>query len=127
MDQQTIARHCLVVDDSRVIRRIARSVIEKAGLRVSEATNGMEALIACRSELPDCIVLDWNMPVMNGIDFLGALREEFGPDKPTVILCTTESEIDFIVRALDSGAQEYVMKPFDDEILLGKFAQLGLL
>ncbi len=127
MNQQTMTRHCLVVDDSRVIRRIARSIVESAGLRVSEATNGQEALIACRKEMPDCVVLDWNMPVMNGIDFLDALRAEFGPDNPIVILCTTESEIDFIVRALESGAQEYVMKPFDDEILLGKFSQLGLI
>ena len=101
--------------------------MEKAGLHVSEATNGLEALTACRRDMPDCVVLDWNMPVMSGIEFLETLRAEFGPGKPTVILCTTESEIDFIVRALESGAQEYVMKPFDEEILLGKFAQLGLL
>ncbi len=121
------ALNCLVVDDSRVIRRITRTALEKAGLRVSEAENGLEALKACREHLPDCIVLDWNMPVMNGIEFLKSLRAEFGPDDPAVILCTTESEIDFIVRALENGAQEYVMKPFDEGILLGKFAQLGLI
>lgn len=120
------ATHCLVVDDSRVIRRVARQTLEKSGLEVSEATNGLEALTACRSALPDCVLLDWNMPVMNGIEFLTALRTEFGPDRPQVILCTTESEIDFIRRALEAGAQEYVMKPFDEHILIGKLQQLGL-
>ena len=122
----TETAHCLVVDDSRVIRRVARQTLEKAGLLVSEATNGLEALTACRSGLPDCVLLDWNMPVMNGIEFLTALRGEFGPARPPVILCTTESELDSIVRALDAGAQEYVMKPFDEPILLGKLHQLGL-
>ncbi len=127
MMQNATVLHCLVVDDSRTIRRITRSTLEKVGVLVSEATNGLEALHACRDRMPDCIVLDWNMPVMNGIQFLDALRSEFGPDRPTVILCTTENDIDFIVRALESGAQEYVMKPFNDDILLGKFSQLGLL
>ena len=73
------------------------------------------------------VLLDWNMPVMTGIDFLRALRAEFGPDKPEVIFCTTESELGRIMEALDNGAQEYVMKPFDEEILLGKLGKLGLL
>ena len=77
--------------------------------------------------MPDCVLLDWNMPVMNGIEFLRALRREFGADKPTVVFCTTESEMSFIEEAITSGAQEYIMKPFDEEILMGKFAQVGML
>ena len=126
MTDQNAPRRCLVVDDSRVIRKVARRALEKAGLEVSEATNGLEALSACRDGLPDCVLLDWNMPVMNGIEFLTALRAEFGPQRPAVILCTTESELDFIMRAIEAGAQEYIMKPFDDEILVGKLSQLGL-
>ncbi len=117
----------LVVDDSRVVRKYARRVLEGAGVEVGEAENGQVALDACRARLPHFIILDWNMPVMTGIDFLRALRAEFGPDKPEVIFCTTESELGRIMEALDNGAQEYVMKPFDEEILLGKLGQLGLL
>ena len=92
---------------------------------MTEAADGKIALAACRTALPDCVLLDWNMPVMNGIEFLTALRAEFGPDKPIVVLCTTETEMENIAQAIASGAQEYIMKPFDAEILLGKLAQAG--
>ncbi len=121
------ARECLVVDDSRVVRRVARTALEGAGLSVREAGDGRLALEACRARMPDCILLDWNMPVMSGIEFLLTFRQEFGADGPPVIFCTTETETGFILRAIENGAQEYVMKPFDDDVLLGKFAQLGLL
>lgn len=116
---------CLVVDDSRTIRSIARRILEANGFSVTEAADGKLALAACRAALPDCVLLDWNMPVMNGIEFLVALRAEFGPDKPIVVLCTTETEMENIAQAIASGAQEYIMKPFDAEILLGKLAQAG--
>jgi two-component system chemotaxis response regulator CheY len=77
--------------------------------------------------MPDCVLLDWNMPVMNGLDFLKQLRAEYGPDKPPVVFCTTENEMSAIELAISSGAQEYIMKPFDEEILVGKFEQVGLL
>lgn len=121
------ARTCLVVDDSRVVRKVARRILESHGFVVEEAQDGQVALEACRRRLPDCVLLDWNMPVMNGIEFLKSLRGEFGPDKPPVVFCTTETEISFIEQAIEYGAQEYIMKPFDDDILKGKFAQVGLL
>ncbi len=111
---------CLVVDDSRVVRQIARRMLEEAGLRVMEAVDGVEALDACRSCRPDYLLLDWNMPRMNGIDCLKAIRREFGLDLPRVILCTTENEPDRIVAAIEAGAQEFIMKPFDADILIGK-------
>ena len=77
--------------------------------------------------LPDCVLLDWNMPVMDGITFLQALRKEFGPDNPPVVFCTTENDMGHIEAAISHGAQEYIMKPFDEDILTGKFAQVGLL
>ena len=120
-----LRRHCLVVDDSRTIRSIARRILESAGFIVTEAADGKIALTACRAALPDCVLLDWNMPVMNGIEFLTALRAEFGADKPIVVLCTTETEMENIAHAIASGAQEYIMKPFDAEILLGKLEQAG--
>ena len=120
-------RKCLVVDDSRVVRKVARRILESQGFEVEEAEDGQIALDACRRHLPDSVLLDWNMPVMNGIDFLKALRREFGPDKPPVMFCTTENDIAFIEQAIEHGAQEFIMKPFDEEILLGKFALVGLL
>ena len=120
------ARSCLVVDDSRVVRKVARRILETNGFTVREAADGSEALASCRAELPDCVLLDWNMPVMNGIEFLKALRHEFGPNPP-VVFCTTETEMSFIEQAIEHGAQEFIMKPFDDEILLGKLGQVGVL
>ncbi len=117
---------CLVVDDSRTVRKLARRILEAHDYAVTEAEDGKRALEACRAALPDGVLLDWNMPVMNGIEFLRALRAEFGPDRPVVLFCTTETEMRFITEALEAGAQEYIMKPFDAEILLGKFAEAGL-
>jgi len=122
-----MTRICLVVDDSRVVRKVARRILEAHGFAVTEAENGQQALSACRQQMPDCVLLDWNMPVMNGLDFLKCLRAEFGPDKPPVVFCTTETEMSSIELAIANGAQEYIMKPFDEEILVGKFAQVGLL
>ena len=121
-----MARTCLVVDDSRVVRRAARRILEEAGFAVTEAENGQAALLACREARPDFVLLDWNMPVMNGIECLHALRAEFGDQLP-VVFCTSETELDRIEQALEGGATEYVMKPFDSEILCGKLAQAGLL
>lgn len=120
-------RTCLVVDDSLVVRKAARRIIERFGFTVREAKDGQEALEACRDSLPDGVLLDWNMPVMDGIAFLRAARAEFGPERPRIVFCTTEAELARIVQALEAGAHEYVMKPFDAEIIRDKFTQAGLL
>lgn len=120
-----MSKSCLVVDDSRTIRSIARQILEAHDFEVSEAANGQLALEACRARLPDCVLLDWNMPVMNGMEFLRVLRAEYGAEHPVVVLCTREAELHCILEALASGAQEYIMKPFDTEILMGKLAQVG--
>ena len=124
------ARHsgqlCLIVDDSRVVRQVARRMLEDAGLRVMEAADGLEGLEACRECRPDYVLLDWNMPRMNGIDCLRAIRQEFGADLPRVILCTTENETDRIVAAVDAGAQEFIMKPFDADILIGRINDVAV-
>ena len=117
---------CLVVDDSRVVRKVARRILEAHGYQVAEAPDGAQGLQACRAAMPDCVLLDWNMPVMDGMEFLRALRAEFGPDRPPVVFCTTENDMAHIAAALENGAQEYIMKPFDEEILVGKLAQVGL-
>ncbi len=122
-----LSRTCLVVDDSRVVRKVARRILEGHGFAVQEAEDGKIALDSCRRQMPDAVLLDWNMPVMSGIEFLKELRREFGPDQPPVMFCTTENDIAFIEQAIEHGAQEFIMKPFDEEILVGKFAQVGLL
>lgn len=118
---------CLVVDDSRVIRRVARRILEDFGFDVAEAADGMEAMNHCRAEMPDAVLLDWNMPVMNGIEFLRALRAQPGGDAPRVVFCTTESDLRHIVEAMEAGANEYIMKPFDRDIVEAKFSEAGLI
>jgi two-component system chemotaxis response regulator CheY len=117
---------CLVVDDSRVIRKVARRVLEDIGFEIAEAADGMEALAWCRAAMPDAVLLDWNMPVMNGIEFLRQLRTEPGGQEPIVVFCTVENDLEHIRAALDAGANEYIMKPFDGEIIAAKFAEAGL-
>lgn len=116
----------LIVDDSRVVRRVARQILEELHFDISEAEDGQIALNCCKAQMPDAILLDWNMPVMNGIEFLRALRKEQGGDRPVVLFCTTESEFSFITQAMEAGANEYIMKPFDREIIESKLAEVGL-
>ena len=119
---------CLVVDDSKVIRTVARRILEKLNFEIEEACDGKVALEACRRRMPDAILLDWNMPVMNGIEFLRELRGNVdGGTTPVVVFCTTENDMQHIQEAIGAGANEYIMKPFDSEILETKFAQTGLL
>lgn len=118
---------CLVVDDSSVVRKVARRILERNGFTVREAEDGQKALEACRAEMPRAVLLDRNMPVMDGIGFLRALRAEYGPDDPVVVMCTTEAGTEKILEGLEAGANEYVMKPFDEEILRDKLVQVGLL
>ncbi|MCX8134191.1 MAG: PleD family two-component system response regulator [Roseococcus sp.] len=117
----------LVVDDSAVVRKVARRILEKHGFAVREAEDGEKALAACRAAMPRAVLLDRNMPVLDGIGFLRALRADHGPDEPIVVMCTTEAAMERIMEGLEAGAQEYVMKPFDEAILLDKLAQVGLL
>ena len=121
-------KSCLIVDDSKVIRTVARRILEKLNFEIEEACDGKAALEVCRRRMPDAILLDWNMPVMNGIEFLRELREKVeGGTAPVVVFCTTENDMQHIQEAIGAGANEYIMKPFDSEILETKFAQTGLL
>lgn len=116
----------LIVDDSRVVRKVARQILEQLQFQISEAEDGQIALDVCRKHMPDAILLDWNMPNMNGIEFLRALRKEQDGDRPVVLFCTTESEFSFITQAMEAGANEYIMKPFDREIIESKLSEVGL-
>ena len=118
---------CLVVDDSSVIRKVARRILEGLDFSILEAEDGEQALSSCRTVLPDAILLDWNMPRMDGYEFLLALRRLPGGDRPKVVFCTTENDVAHIARALHAGANEYIMKPFDKDIVESKFQEVGLL
>jgi two-component system chemotaxis response regulator CheY len=120
-------KQVLVVDDSAVIRKIARRILDSLRFRTSEANDGRQALAACEAAMPDGILLDWNMPVMDGYEFLGNLRRMPGGDAPKVVFCTTENDVAHIARALHAGANEYIMKPFDKDIVTAKFQEVGLI
>jgi two-component system chemotaxis response regulator CheY len=117
----------LVVDDARAMRMIAMRMLQSLGVAVSQAENGAVALESCRAHMPDGILLDWNMPVMDGPAFLTALRATPGGDKPKVVFCTSEGDMDKIVTVLGAGADEFIMKPYDLDILRTKLALVGLL
>ncbi|MCV0414024.1 MAG: response regulator [Brevundimonas sp.] len=116
---------CLIVDDSRIIRKVARRIVEGLGYEVDEAADGAEALAYCTGAMPDVLLIDWNMPVMDGLSFLRRLRGLPGGDRPKVLFCTIETRPDRIAEALAAGADDYVMKPFDGEILQSKLAEVG--
>ena len=118
---------CLVVDDSKVVRTIARRILEDIDFEVSEAADGRQAVDACKVSMPDAVLLDWNMPVMNGPEFVTALRQMPGGQSPVVVFCSTENDMEHITDALTRGANEYIMKPFDGDILKSKFEQVGLI
>jgi two-component system, chemotaxis family, chemotaxis protein CheY len=120
-------KSCLVVDDSKVVRMVARKILAGLNFEIEEAEDGRRAMDACRKRMPDAILLDWNMPVMSGIDFLRELRRLEGGQTPVVVFCTTENDIAHIQEAIGAGANEYIMKPFDSEIIESKFTQVGLI
>jgi two-component system, chemotaxis family, chemotaxis protein CheY len=120
-------KNCLVVDDSKVIRKVARHILESLELSVSEAVDGQDALNQCEAAAPDVVLLDWNMPVMNGMEFLQALSTAKVTARPKIIFCTTENGISHIKAAVQAGADEYVMKPFDRETLESKLAIVGVI
>ena len=116
----------LVVDDSRAIRMIVGRALKKLGWDVVEACHGAEALERLDDNEIDLAMVDWNMPVMNGIDFVEAVRKENKHDAMRVVMVTTESGPEQMIRALQAGANEYIMKPFTDEVLQAKLTILGL-
>ncbi len=127
MGSSTAALTCLVVDDSRVIRTLARKMLVGLGLTTSEAENGAVAYEMCLASRPDLILLDWNMPVLDGLSFLKKIRATDLDRQPKILFCTTESEFSKITEALAAGADEYIMKPFDEEILASKLHLVGAL
>jgi two-component system, chemotaxis family, chemotaxis protein CheY len=117
----------LVIDDSRAMRMVVKRIVAGLGFEVVEAGNGEEALaVLAASEPVDVALIDWNMPVMNGLEFVVAVRARREHRNLTLMMVTTESERSQIVRALAAGAHEYLLKPFTEDALVSKLALLGL-
>ncbi len=118
---------CLVVDDSKVVRMVARKILEGLNFNIEEAEDGQKALDGCNGSMPDAVLLDWNMPVKDGLEFLKDLRALPNVEQPIVVFCTTENDMQHIQQAIAAGANEYIMKPFDSDIIESKFIQVGLI
>lgn len=117
----------LLVDDSRAMRSILRRMVEQIGYQVVEAGHGVEALDVLAATDPfDLALVDWNMPHMSGIELVETVRKDPSLDSMRIVMVTSESDISCMQRALENGADEYVMKPFDKAILLQKLLDLGL-
>lgn len=119
--------HALVVDDSKAMRMVLKKIMSEVGYEVSEAGDGSEALIRLKEiDGIDLMLVDWNMPIMNGLEFVRAVRENSTYDEIPLMMVTTEDGMDKIVEALEAGANEYVMKPFTPESIIEKLEILGL-
>jgi two-component system, chemotaxis family, chemotaxis protein CheY len=119
-------KNCLIVDDSDVIRRVAAMLLKDMNFETTQAENGQMALEQCLQAMPDAILLDWQMPLMDGVEFVTKLRKQPNGDQPVVVYCTTENDATDVSRAIAAGADEYLLKPYDRDSLRGKFADMGL-
>jgi two-component system, chemotaxis family, chemotaxis protein CheY len=115
-------KSCLIVDDSSVVRKVARRILEDIDYIVDEAEDGPEAFDKCRQEMPDAILLDWQMPIMSGLEFLKLLRAYVGGGAPRVVYCVTEYDVGQLALAKKAGANDYMMKPFDRDVLESMFS-----
>ena len=120
-------KHCLVVDDSRVIRTVTRRIMEDMQYTVAEAEDGMSALRLVREKMPDLIFLDWNLPTMKGVDFVKSVRGQQNGDHPVILFCTTENDATEVAHAMAAGANEFIMKPFDGTLVRSKLAEIGVM
>ncbi len=118
---------CLVVDDSEVIRKVARRIMNNLNFEVIEAENGQSGLDFCDLGMPDMILLDWHMPVMGGMEFLQLFRPVFKKKRPYILFCATENDKMELARAITMGANDYVLKPYDRESLKLKLSDAGLM
>ena len=118
-------KHCLVVDDSRVMRAVARRIFEDLKFDTGEAEDGMGALRICHEKMPDVIFLDWNLPSMPPLEFIKSIRGQQNGVHPVILFATTENDADEIASAIAAGADDYIMKPYDGAALRSKLVQLG--
>jgi len=120
-------KRCLVVDDSSVVRKVARRILEDLDFTVVEAEDGRQALERCYEAMPDLILVDWNMPVVSGVEFLASLRSTRGGGAPKVVFCASENDVAHIARAMRAGADDYLLKPFNREMVEAKLHEVGVI
>ncbi len=120
-------KHCLVVEDSRVVRTVACNILEDLEFDTAEAEDGDAALRSCHERMPELVLLDWNMPGSGGLEFLQRLRSGDNGERPVVVFTITENDYDEIKSAMTAGANEYVLKPFDRTVIAEKLRQVGLI
>jgi len=119
----------MVIDDSRSIRMILGKMLTELGYQVSQAANGKEALTAVEqdAELFSLVLVDWNMPEMNGLEFVKNFRANARFSSVPLVMVTTETELSQVEFALEAGANEYVMKPFTKEVISDKLRMIGVI
>jgi two-component system chemotaxis response regulator CheY len=120
-------KHCLIVDDSNVVRKVARRIFENLGFSVSEARDGDEALDLCVENMPDMVLVDWKMPRLAGVEFLASLRAAPQGKHPTAVFCASEYDVGHIARAMRAGADDYLLKPFTRDIVKAKLEEIGMI
>ena len=120
-------KQVLIVDDSPIVRKYAKRILEEMSFSTRDASDGQRALQACSLTMPDAILLDWHMPVLDGFGFLQSLRKMPNGSHPKVVFCTSENNAESIARAMSAGANEFIMKPFDKIIMQSKFEGIGLI
>jgi two-component system, chemotaxis family, chemotaxis protein CheY len=120
--------NALILDDSRTVRMVLRRMLQSIGCAVFEAENGLEGLKRLKEiGKPDFVTVDWQMPVMDGLGFVQAVRAEFPDEALPLIMVTTLNDFDHVSLALAAGANEYLMKPFTEEMVREKLTLLGVL
>lgn len=119
-------KHCLIIDDSSSIRKVARRILEGLSFRTTEVDNWDDAVAACAAEMPDCVIVDWRLPDQDCFALLAKLRRLPGGDGVKVVYCTLESDRMHLALALRRGIDTYVMKPFDRELMTRSLAAVGL-
>jgi two-component system, chemotaxis family, chemotaxis protein CheY len=119
-------KRCIVADDSAVIRKVARRILEQHAYEVIDAPDGRDMLSTCSVAMPDAILLDWSLPDQDSYEALRAIRALPNGDKPKIVFCLLENDTGSIARARHLGANDVMMKPFDKAMLLNKFKEMGL-
>lgn len=115
---------CLIVDDASVIRKVAQVIVSDMNYEVLEASDTETALTLCQTQQPDVIILDWHIPMCDPLEFLESLRSSFTGRRPFVVYCTSEKDPDIIAKAIDAGADDFILKPFDRASLVSKFTEI---
>ncbi|EAQ29901.1 chemotaxis response regulator [Erythrobacter sp. NAP1] len=122
--QRAAQKVCLIVDDSRVIRKVSSKIAKSLGYVPVEAQDGLEALARCKKSMPHVVLTDWDMPEMDGLEFVKNLRAIPTPKAPVVIFCTSKNKAADVHAGIKAGADDYIVKPFDEAGLKAKLEKL---